>query len=253
MRFLKRLGILGLSAGLIYILFWSGIGSFFLQWGSRPVLWLTEKISYRHWKESFQSKKVLIEENKQLQSELAKLKKEKVAVEEVLQENERYKKILQFQKEMDVPSVSARVIGRDPTRWFKGSRDGLREHLPVVSPQGLVGILEEVSLRQAKVRLIVDLSSRVGVLLQQSRELGILRGMQRDGCRLDYISRNVSLKEGERILTSGMGSLYPKGILIGTTFRIKKQKGGLYQSTRVLPAVEFNKLEEVLVLLLGEP
>lgn len=255
MRLIRKLFLLGLSAGLIYLLLWSGLGAALFRWGSSPVIWLTEKVSLRHWKQAFTSKELLIKENNQLQAETDRLKKEIVELEEIRRENQRYKELLKFQSETQIPSVAARVIGRDPTRWFKGilinkgSRDGLKKHLPVVSPQGLVGALEEVSPEQSKVRLIVDLSSRVGALLQENRELGILRGMQREGCRLDYISRNASLREGERILTSGMGSLYPKGILIGTSFRIKKQKGGLYQSTRVMPAVDFNKLEEVSVLL----
>lgn len=225
-----------------------------VQWANRPLLWFTSKIDIPSIKKPFLSKKSLLSENKKLQEEITRLEQKFILVEETQKENVRLKQLLAFQKEFDYQTIPAKVIGRDPTRWYrgilidKGSSDGLKKNMPVVTRLGLVGHVSQVTPTDAKVQLLVDVGSRVGALLQESREIGILKGLGRRGSRLDYLSRRVSLQVGEKVLTSGIGSLYPKGILIGNTTNIQSKEGGLYQSVRVKPSVDFSKLEEVLVL-----
>jgi len=251
---LSTLPFLILVAGLLYFLVWREAGSVAMQWASRPLLWVVSKVHFQSFTHSFQSKKVLLVENNHLKKEKSDLEQKMIFIEEIKKENERLKRLLDFKEELTFKTIPAKVVGRDPTRWYrgvlidKGSEDGIELNMVVVNSDGLVGQVLEVSPNLSKVQLIVDLSSRVGAILQNSREAGILKGEGRGRTRLDYLSRLQHLKEGEKVLTSGMGSIYPKGILIGTTSRINKIRGGLYQSAYVISSVDFTKLEEVLIL-----
>lgn len=259
--FKKALLFLAAAAVLAAFAFWSETGRRALHKGLAPVLWISSKVSFhpiRSTRACFTTRHALRHENKLLRREMDQLRQQLLSTREIEKENERLRDLLHFTTQVKYQTVPARVVGRDPTQWYravlidKGSRDGLKIHMPVVNHEGLVGKIVDLSASMAQVQLIVDFSSRVGGMLQESREVGILSGKGTAGCRLLYISRNAKVAPGERVLTSGVGSLYPKGLLIGKVREVTLEKGGLYQKAQIDPDVDFGKLEEVLVLVSTE-
>ncbi len=151
--------------------------------------------------------------------------------------------------------VTADVIGRDESRFLryvllnKGARDGINRDMPVVTDKGLVGLITETTINASKVVLITDLSSAVNVRLQNSRAEGIVIGQQSGELRLNYISVEVDMKQGERVVTSGLGGQFPQGLLIGTVASVRKRTFDVFQEADVKSAVDFNRLETVLVII----
>jgi len=244
-RFLRFTLLCLLFAGLYFFFFKTQIGASWVESLSRPSLWIAAKTDL---------KKSLSEENQSLKKELARIKKESLTLNEIKKENQRLKKLLELRQNISYEAMAASVIGRDPTSWFrtlfinKGSDHGVQENMPVIHDQGLVGHIIKVLPTFAKVQLIVDVNSRVGALAQRTREMGILKGGGQNGCLLDYLPRETLIKKGDKVVSSGMGSLYPKGIPVGQVEEIRFKKRGLYQTAKIKPLVNFNTLEEVLIL-----
>jgi len=121
----------------------------------------------------------------------------------------------------------------------------------VVNASGVVGRIVSVSPNYAKVLLIIDQNSAVDCLVQRSRDRGMVRGQSAQVCRLDYMVKSASVKEGDGVITSGLGRVFPKGLPVGTILNVKEGDGALFKEIAVTPAVDFSKLEEVLVILQG--
>lgn len=190
---------------------------------------------------------VLREQNAELRTRVAEL-------EEARLENERLRRLVTFAEAYDVDAIGARVIGRPTNAWEstllidKGSEDGVRPGMPVVAPEGLLGQTVEVTGRTAKVRLITDQRSGVAALLQPSRAEGILRGSIEGDLSLEYVSLEVTVTVGDVVLTSGLGGVYPKGLLIGEVSSYSRETNDLYPRIRVRPSARFSGIEEVIVL-----
>ncbi len=148
----------------------------------------------------------------------------------------------------------AQIIGKDPSNWFKtiiidkGTDDGIKENQAVVTHQGVVGHIIEVTPKAAKVLLISDQNSSVAVIIQDNRTEGIMLGMQHGRCKIDYLTRTAEIHEGDMVITSGLGGIFPKGLRVGAVTQIKKKSYGLFQDAEVHPFVDFSKLEEVLII-----
>lgn len=196
----------------------------------------------------------LEDENRALKRKIDNLTAELINYREVYLEGLRLKDHLALRESSDVPMITARVIGRENTSVFKsvlinkGSVDGIRAGLPVISPEGVVGRTVEASWNVSRVLLITDFNSNVDVLIQGSRSQGILQGGGATGCILKYVDRSEELKIGDAVLTSGIGGIFPKGLLLGTVVNVDRKDIGLFQRIDVLPAVYFSKLEEVSVI-----
>ena len=155
--------------------------------------------------------------------------------------------------------LAANVIGRDPSPFLRyilldrGSDDGVRRDMPVVTDYGLVGKIVEVTSQASKVQLIVDSSSAVNALLQKSRERGVVTGQLAGGLVLQYISQQVTVEAGERVLTSGLGGTYPQDIVIGTVGAVQKLNYEVLQQADVIPGVDFSRLEIVLIIVSFKP
>ena len=192
----------------------------------------------------------LVKDNSQLKAELARL-------EEVRLANQRLRKLLEFKENVAIPVLPAQVVAEDASSWFrtvvidKGSKDGLREGLPVVVAEGVVGRTLQVSPYQSRVLLITDASSAVAVLVQSSRSRGICRG-EGEQLTLDYALRREEINPGDQVVTSGTGGIFPKGLPVGRVSANYQASYGLFQTVKVEPAVDFSRLEEVLVLLREE-
>jgi rod shape-determining protein MreC len=194
----------------------------------------------------------LYREHAELQTRVETLERELVNTEELEKENERLRKLLDFKKEVPGKTVPARVIGRDLAPWRrtlvidKGSTDGVKNRMAVVNAEGLVGRVVEVAPFSARVVLLLDPESRVSTIFQESRDLGVAEGDGTTWLRVIHLDREATVKIRDRVLTSGLGGIYPKGIPIGIVETVGNEKNGLELFAAVRPFVNFSKLEEVL-------
>ena len=169
--------------------------------------------------------------------------------------NIRLRKLLDFKISLGEQAVAAEVVGKDPSPWYrtiiinKGSREGLRKGLPVGVPEGVAGQVTDVSAHYAKVMLIIDRNSAVDAFVQRTRARGIIKGESTLSCVFQYALRKDEVKVGDKIVASGLDGVYPKGMPIGEVTGVVKRAAGIFQEVSVTPHVDFEKLEEVLVIL----
>jgi len=196
----------------------------------------------------------LREENQRLKAVVSRLTMENARFREQLATHKRLKALLKFKQTLDEPAIAAQVVARDPTGWFKsiiidkGQRAGVQLDMPVVNWQGVVGRVVDVSANYAKVLLIIDQNSALDCLLQRSRSRGMLKGGAREICKLDYISESSDVVVGDIVITSGLAGVYPKGLVVGKVIEVVNLPGALFKEVKVKPAVDFSRLEEVLVI-----
>lgn len=196
----------------------------------------------------------------QLSMENDQLKLELVNAEEALQENERLKTQLDARDTYEaLDPIYAKVIARDAGPWFKtfsvnrGSNHGVSAGMTVVNGSGLIGRVSEVGLNYAKVICIIDTRSAVACLLQRTRDNGIMRGQVSDSdssaeCYVYYLPNVNSISPGDVVVTSGMDSLYPKGLKVGTVTALSLDGGSEGSYAVVTPSVDFQRIEEVFIL-----
>jgi rod shape-determining protein MreC len=194
------------------------------------------------------------QENLRLREEIEGYQTRLRVLEEARRENQRLETLLGMRETIPFSYVAVRVVGRDSTNWFhsllidRGSRHGVERHGAVVAPGGLVGQVVEVGPFSAQIQIITDPVSSVGVMLETSRVTGLLVGAQFGRLRIKYLPILTEVRVGEVVMTSGLGSVYPKGILVGKVVAVDKRIGALFQEATVEPSIDFSRLEEVLVL-----
>ncbi len=197
------------------------------------------------------------EENKALKKVLSQSRVDRFQMEELSQENARLTKLLSLRKILP-PSVRrtifSRVIARSPSSWNrvflidKGKRQGVRPNTLVLSELSLVGKIIEAGPAVSKVLLITDPNFRIGVLIQRTRQEGILFGTSRGECRMKYISMDTEVKAGDLIETAGFGGFFQKGLLVGKVTRVWKEPGQIYQVAEVKPLTDLSRIEEVSII-----
>ena len=169
--------------------------------------------------------------------------------------NVRLRNLLNFQKSITELAVAAEVIGKDPSAWFKtviidkGRADGLTKGLPVVMPQGIAGQVIEVANHYSKVMLIIDRNSAVDALVQRTRARGVVKGESTNQLRLAYVLRKKDVQVGDIVVSSGLDGIYPKGLRIGMVSEVIEHEADIFHEVFITPFVDFEKLEEVLVVL----
>ncbi len=193
-----------------------------------------------------------------LRLENQELKIENQVLRESRAELKRLRSLLDFQnKNLDNYNLlTARVISRSPSNWYKyllinkGSKQGIKKGMPVICPEGLVGQVGSVSRESAQINLITDREVAVGVILQESRETnGIVEGRGDSNLlRMSNIPYYSPIKEDDRVISSGLSVLYPQGVDIGLVKSISREPGGLLLCADIEPLVNFDKLEEVLII-----
>jgi rod shape-determining protein MreC len=192
-------------------------------------------------------------ENARLRAEVAQLRSESAQLHEAAQEAVRLRKLLAF-KEQPYHTVAVRVIGRDPSQWFntvlvdRGPAAGIRRNDPVVTSEGLVGRVIETGGSWARVLLILDPRSAVGVFVGSSRDAGVAEGQARPILRVKYLSRDAEIRPGDQVVTAGLGEIYPRGLPVGTIVGVTRTEGDLFQEALVRPDADLNHLEEMLIL-----
>jgi rod shape-determining protein MreC len=193
-------------------------------------------------------------ENVRLKEELDRMRIEKSAANELLLENERLRQALDFRKTRPFSTVAVQVIGKDlspassTVTINKGSADGIRKDMAVITAEGVVGKVQAALSGTAKVILLTDPGSTVAVRVQRNREEGLLEG-KLVSCALKYVSYYADIQEGDLLITSGLDSIYPKGLPVATVTRVKKHEASTFQTVIARPAVRLSRLEEALVLI----
>jgi rod shape-determining protein MreC len=196
----------------------------------------------------------LRQENKDLQGEVAVLQRRIDQLEEQSLETQRLQRLLAMRETTQAGFLTARVVGKDATNWFKtilldrGSQDGVRRNQPVLAPDGLVGRVVEVTPASAKVQLLTDPVSSVGGLVQRTRVTGIVSGNLGSGARVRYLPLLADVVVGDEVVTSGMGGVFPKGIPVGRITAVERRSGALFQEASLQPLVDLGRLEEVMIL-----
>ncbi len=198
------------------------------------------------------------QENLQLKRSLSEAIEKSNRLRESELANDRLRGLLNFQTTTANRVMAAEVIGKDPSTWFKtiiidkGESDGLKKGLPVVIAQGIAGQIVDTADHYSKVMLIIDRNSAVDALVQRSRARGIIKGTSADQCRFDYVLQKHDVQIGDSVVTSGFDGVYPKGLRLGWVSEVVKHEAEIFQEITVTPYVDFEKLEEVLVVLVSQ-
>jgi len=195
-------------------------------------------------------------ENKSLQAELSLYKAKVNSFNELVKDNEQLREYLKYRSSspFSYRLLNAEVIARSASNWFssfeinRGQDDGIKGDMAVISADGLVGRIAEVSKSSSKVLLITDPSSAVSVVNQRSRHVGIIIGSSIGPLLMKYVSSNADMQPGDIIVTSGMSEVFPRGIAVGTVTSVNKKDYDLFQKISVSPAVNLSKLESVFVV-----
>jgi rod shape-determining protein MreC len=197
-------------------------------------------------------------ENTELKKKVSELSTRAAQFSELERENRDFRAMLDFKDKSEFKLVTARVVSRDPSNWFnsvlidRGTEDGMTENLPVLTVDGLVGKTTAVTKNNSHVLLLVDENCKVSAWMKESGQYGIVQGNILSGgrdslCRMTFIDRLAQLKLGDQVLTSGLGGIFPKGIVIGTVRAIKPSADALYQEVNIAPAVDLARIDEVFV------
>jgi len=194
------------------------------------------------------------EENRRLKLELATLLAERHKYKEAILENERLRELLSLKEKEKKYVAAARVIARGSDQWTntlvinKGTHDGIEKDMAVITVRGLAGKILSASYSYSTVLLLNDVNFSAAIRLQESRTEGIISGTSSKNCILKYVSHEYEVKENETVLTSGLDSLFPAGIPVGSVTKIVKKGAGLFQNIEVTPFQNSSKLEEVLII-----
>lgn len=204
----------------------------------------------------FNDFQVLKEENERLKLEIDQLE---IANREL---TEYRQKVLELKEALNMKDnfhsyepMAANIIAKDPGNWFDvftvdvGSKDGIQINTPVVTGRGLVGKVIQTDLFTSKVISIIDSDSNVSARISKTRDLVVIKGdmklKEMGFCRMDYIPNDVDIVEGDLIETSGLGGIYPKGIIVGRIKSIQNSENEFTKHAVVEPVVDFKRLEEV--------
>jgi rod shape-determining protein MreC len=194
------------------------------------------------------------EDNERLRAELQKCRLQCYKNREALATNIKLRRLLDFRESSGLPMISARIIGKDPSVWFRsvvvdrGSGDGIDKGMAVVNGDGVVGQVFSVSPNYAKVLLAIAPSSAIDVLLQKSRVRGILRGNGTSIYRLDYVLKTALVTEGDFVVTAGYGGVFPAGMPVGVVSKVIKNRRGMFLEIEVTPVVDYLTIEDLLII-----
>ncbi|MEW5873282.1 MAG: rod shape-determining protein MreC [Chloroflexota bacterium] len=197
----------------------------------------------------------LQQRNTELEAEVSRLQAEIINLKQQVAETSVLSALVDFARvNPENRYVAAAVIGRDPSPFLKyviinrGSDDGLRRGMPVVTQQGLVGRVAAVTAGAARVQLLIDPASSVNVRLEPSRAQAVLLGNVSGELALTMVPQAASVQVGDLVLSSGLGGNYPPNVLIGQITSVRRRETDLFQNGVVQPVVDFERIEIVLII-----
>ncbi|MEW6377547.1 MAG: rod shape-determining protein MreC [Thermodesulfobacteriota bacterium] len=201
----------------------------------------------------------LQKENVMLKERIAQLEKENHEMREMALAHERLKRLLKFREKIPLSVVAAEVIGQDPSSWFKsvtinkGEKDGVRQGMAVIAPEGVIGQILKTAPYHSTVLLLTDYNSAIDSIVQRTRAKAIVEGKGENQCQLKYLLRTEEVAAGDIVVTSGLGGNFPKGLMVGEIRSVDKKGHGIFQYAELVPSVDLTKLEEVLVIMEYSP
>jgi rod shape-determining protein MreC len=202
----------------------------------------------------------LRQENSQLEAENSRLQVQIVDLQNQVTESELLSTLVDYERRhVENQYTAASVIARDMSPFMhyviidRGSDDGLRKGMPVITQQGLVGSVAAVTAGAARVQLINDPGSSVNVILQKSGEEAVLNGQITGEIELGMINQSASVQPGDLVMTSGLGGNYPANLLVGQVLTVRNAASALFQTASVQPSVDFSQLDIVLIITNFQP
>ena len=198
----------------------------------------------------------LSDQNKQYQNELKELRLKLQGFEEIKSENQRLREALGYKQKNSYKYklMAAQVIGRAPSPWFnileigRGKQAGVKKGMAVITENGAVGQVIEVSSFSSKVLLLIDPDGAIAAVNSRSRDIGVVAGAHSNRLFMKYVSVGGDIKEGDEIVTSHISRIFPPGIPIGEVTQASKKEHDLFYKIEIRPFVDFSKIEEVFVV-----
>jgi rod shape-determining protein MreC len=209
---------------------------------------------------SIKNNKYLKIELEQTRKLLEEYERTQYEFEELKRENERLRRMIGVQSELEYDTVIAKVVAKSPQNFYKtlivnrGKESGIEKWMPVVAYQDnikcVVGKVIDVQRYSSRVQPLIEQSSYTGAMMKDSRYSGILVGQSplSENSLLQYINRRTEINYGDIVVTSGMGGVFPKGIMIGEIVSVTKKRYGIFQEALVKPYVDLGRLEEVYII-----
>lgn len=201
----------------------------------------------------------LVRENQRMSAEMARLTNQLNEFKALEKENAALRQLIGFHQRAPRDLIAAEVIARDPDGWWQslrlntGSDAGVAPDMAVVSPDGLVGKTVETSRNTSDVLLVSDPSCRISAQVLRTGSFGVVSGGGSTWkgqviCRMDFINKNAPIKPGDEVVTSGLGGIFPKGLLIGYVDSVEEDRSGLYQHAEILSRADLGSLQYVFVV-----
>jgi rod shape-determining protein MreC len=193
-------------------------------------------------------------ENAALKTRLDTLQIELQEQRALAERSQQLQKLLDLRDRVNLPTTAADIIGLGASPDFqtvtisKGTTDGLKADMAVLSPAGVVGRIVTPSARASKVQLLIDRNAAAGALVERSRAQGVVLGTGEGVLRMEYVAELGDVQTNDTVVTSGVDGIYPKGFVIGQVVTVER-RGGAYKTITVKPAVDARDLESVLVVL----
>lgn len=194
-------------------------------------------------------------ENVALRSENEQLRVQAMQAGETREENGRLRRLLILRDRLPLATVAGEVIGREAGGWVRsltvnrGRGDGIAQQTPVIVPDGLVGRVVQVHRGAAVIQLLNDPASTVGAVVQRTRTAGLVEGDAGGALRFKFMARDgATVAPGDLVVTSGLGTLFPKGLPVGRVVKIEDKGSALFHFAVLAPAVDFSRVEEVLLV-----
>jgi len=204
---------------------------------------------------TYQDWKNVRAENRRLRDEAQRLRVESLRVSEVDEENRRLRRLLQLKEALPLETLSGEIIGREWGGWVRSLivNRGRSSHVvrltAVIGPDGLIGRIVDVRSGSSVVQVLTDPASTIGAHVVRTRTPGIIEGEARGTIRFKYMARDgAGMQVGDMVVTSGLGGLFPRGIPIGHVRSIDDRGSALFHYAQITPAVDFARIDEVLLL-----
>jgi len=199
------------------------------------------------------------QENDTLRRQLLEVREENLQLREALVASGRLARIAEMRDEFEVPMLPAELVASDVSPWFRsvlldrGRGDSVRSGMPVVSEEGLVGLVTATSRGASKTMLLLDRQAAIDGTIQRSRTRGTVRGRGGEELGFEFVAREGDVRLGDVVITSGLDGVFPKGLRVGRVAAVEPAGPGLLQVAALDPAVDFGRLEQAFVMLRRGP